>query len=140
MQIRFNDVGPAPPPVSDSAFWKSFETALVGAATDVLQISSRDLDSTYRAQDGNGRLGELVIYDRVPGGAGYAQRINEELPTILVAALRRVQSCPNPQCDIEASCYACLRSYNNQFNWDQLRRRVVADWLEQVSTGLKLST
>ena len=60
--------------------------------------------------------GELVVYDRVPGGAGYVSRIGKELPGILEATLRRVLNCTNPQCDPQGSCYTCLRSYGNQFS------------------------
>jgi hypothetical protein len=130
MQLRFDRVHPAPPQVTDSSFWMSFQTAFVGAASDVLQIPPRDLASTYRAQDGNGRMAELVLYDRVPGGAGYAERIQQNLGEVLAAVLRRVRSCPNPLCDPQASCYTCLRNYHNQFYWDQLRRAVVTNWLE----------
>ena len=74
--------------------------------------------------------GEVVVYDRVPGGAGYVQRIEVELLRVLHATLDRVKSCPNPQCDPDAACYACLRSYQNQFYWDQLQRSTVSNWLE----------
>jgi hypothetical protein len=30
------------------------------------------------------------------------------------------------------SCYSCLRTYGNQFNWDLLRRNLVANWLRPV--------
>jgi hypothetical protein len=132
MQLRFDRVHPAPPPVTDSSFWMSFQTAFVGAASDVLQIPPRDLAATYRAQDGNSRMAELVLYDRIPGGAGYAERIQQNLRQVLQAVLHRVRSCPNPQCDPQASCYACLRNYHNQFYWDQLRRSIVTNWLAEA--------
>ena len=76
--------------------------------------------------------GELVVYDRVPGGAGYVSRINAELPGILEATLQRVLNCTNSQCDPLGSCYACLRSYGNQFQWENLHRNLVSDWLADV--------
>ena len=91
---------------------------------------------TYRAQDGGAKRGEIVVYDRVPGGAGYVQRIEQELSEVLRATLDRVKKCPNPQCDPDASCYACLRSYQNQFYWDLLKRRIVIDWLEPALLGM----
>jgi superfamily II DNA or RNA helicase len=136
LQLRFDGLHPAPPPITDAGFWLSFQTALLGAASDVLKIPPRDLDGTYRAQDSAGARGEIVIYDRVPGGAGYVSRLQHELLTLLEATLRRVADCPNPQCDIEASCYACLRSYYNQFYWDQLKRRAVVQWLEPAMLGM----
>lgn len=71
----------------------------------------------------------MVVYDRVPGGAGYVKRIVENLPTILKAVLERTSTCRNPLCDPEGSCYACLRSYANQFKWDKLKRSIVAEWV-----------
>lgn len=132
LQIRFNGVQPLPPPINNLGFWLSLQTAVLAAAADVLNIPSRDLDGTFRAQDTQGDRGELVLYDRVPGGAGYVQRIASDLVPILRKALDRVRSCRNPLCDPEASCYACLRSYYNQYYWNSLKRSVVVDWLGQV--------
>jgi hypothetical protein len=127
---RFDLTAVSPPPISDVSFWLSLHTAFISASSDVLKIPPRDLAGTYRAQDGGGRRGEIVVYDRVPGGAGYVQRIQQQLGEVLQATLQRVQACPNPLCDPDASCYACLKSYQNQIYWDQLKRSVVTAWLE----------
>jgi Lhr-like helicase len=136
LQIRFDGVSPAAPGLTSSedneSFWLSFQTAFVSAAAEVLTIPRSDIDGTYRSQTSESRSGELVIYDRVPGGAGYVERIIENLPKILERTLKRTRDCDNPLCDPEASCYACLRSYGNQFKWDKLRRIVVSSWLESV--------
>jgi hypothetical protein len=136
LQVRFDLVAISPPPITDQRFWLSLHTAFVNAASDVLKVPPRDLAGTFRAQDGGGRRGEIVVYDRVPGGAGYVQRVVQDLPAVLQATLDRVKKCPNPQCDPDASCYACLRSYQNQFYWDQLRRSAVSDWLETGLLGM----
>jgi len=136
LQVRFDLVAISPPPISDLSFWLSLHTAFVSAASDVLNIPPRDLAGTYRAQDGGAKRGEIVVYDRVPGGAGYVQRIEQDLAAVLEATLNRVKKCPNPQCDVDASCYACLRSYQNQFHWDLLKRRTVVDWLEPALVGM----
>ena len=130
VQIRFDDVTPRVPPIVNEVFWSSFEMAVVAAASDYLDIAARDLNATHRAQKAGGLSGELVLYDRVPGGAGYVGRIVESLPEILTATLTRVRACPNPMCDIQASCDACLRTYYNQTDWDRLKRREVVDWME----------
>src|ERR1035438_9219934 len=96
----------------------------------VLAIPTSDT-GTYRSQFQAGAGGELVMYDRVPGGAGYVERIVEQLGTVLQAALDRTRRCRNPLCDPEGSCYACLRSYGNQFKWNVLKRGPVARWLER---------
>ena len=139
LQLRFDLTAIAPPRVSDQSFWLSLQTAFVGAASDVLKISPRDLAGTYRAQDGGDKRGEIVVYDRVPGGAGYVQRIEHELAKVLQATLDRVRSCPNPRCDPAAACYACLRSYQNQFYWDSLKRSTVSNWLEPTLLGMGIA-
>jgi hypothetical protein len=132
LQIRFDGVLPLPPTVDRTDFWISLQTALTMAAADVLVIPPRDIDGTFRSQSEQGSRGELVIYDRVPGGAGYVERIQQELPRILGETLSRTRKCRNLQCDPQGSCYACLRSYGNQFQWENLHRNLVSDWLSQV--------
>ena len=132
LQIRFDGLRPAPPTIDNADFWISFQTAFIQAAADVLVIPTRDIDGTYRSQQDSGLRGELVVYDRVPGGAGYVRRIVDELPAILEETHRRVSSCRNPQCDPRGSCYACLKTYANQFQWERLHRSLVGDWLALV--------
>ena len=136
LQIRFDLVHPQPPGIKDTAFWLSFQTAFVGAAADVLSIPARDLDGTYRTQASPDSNVELVIFDRIPGGAGYVHRVRQDLLPILAATRKRVEECRNPRCDRKGSCYCCLRTYYNQFQWEHLRREDVADWLEQYLSGL----
>ena len=83
---------------------------------------------------------ELVVFDRVPGGAGYVHRVRHELKAILRMTLRRVEECRNPNCDRKGSCYCCLRTYYNQFQWDQLRREDVANWLGRYLSGIESGT
>jgi hypothetical protein len=132
LQVRFEGVSPQPPGIGQIDFWSSLQTAFVGAAAEVLAIPSRDIDGTFRSQTEQSPRGELVIFDRVPGGAGYVARIREELPRVLQETYRRTDDCRNPACDRQGSCYACLRSYGNQFRWQYLHRDLVADWLAQV--------
>jgi hypothetical protein len=116
LQIRFDLV--QPPGIKDTAFWLSFQTAFVGAAADVLSIPARDLDGTYRTQASPASNVELVIFDRIPGGAGYVHRVRQDLLPILAATRKRVEECRNPRCDRKGSCYCCLRTYYNQFQWE----------------------
>jgi hypothetical protein len=132
LQIRFKAVQPAPPGVDDQDFWLSWQMAFLVAAAEVLEIPQRDLGGTYRSEREGATNGELVVFDRVPGGAGYVAAIDRGLPAILRAALMRARECRNPSCDSRGSCYSCLRSYENQFLWSHLQRHRVADWLSQV--------
>jgi ATP-dependent helicase YprA (DUF1998 family) len=67
-----------------------------------------------------------VIFDAVPGGAGYAQRMFDHLPEILRSALAVVEHC---ECGEETSCYACLRSYRNQPVHEEMSRGMARDVL-----------
>jgi len=137
LQVRFDGLRLPPPTIDQTDFWISFQTAFIQSAADVLVIPARDIDGTYRSQQRSGLHGELVVYDRVPGGAGYVRRIAEELPAILEETRRRVINCRNPQCDPLGSCYACLRTYGNQFQWENLHRNLVSNWLNEALSKTK---
>ena len=130
MQIRFP--GFSTPLIGNSEFWMTLTTGLINSACEILSIDRGDLDATYRSHSEDDPKGEIVIYDKVPGGAGHVQRIRQNLRTVFHATLERLRSCSNPECDIQSSCYACLRSHRNQFCWASLRRTVPIPWL----TGL----
>jgi hypothetical protein len=132
LQIRFDGLRPEAPPITNQGFWLSLQTAFVSSAAEVLGIPARDIDGTFRSQFEQGRGGELVVFDRVPGGAGYVERVRRELLNILQTAYNRTRNCRNQTCDLRGSCYACLRNYGNQFQWDLLNRGLVADWLEAI--------
>lgn len=130
LQLRFQDCTPAAPNIQDRAFWLSFVSAFLNGASDALNIDAGDLGGTYHGWTEESFVGELVVYDRIPGGAGHIGRILDRLDQVLEAALARVRDCKCP--DLEASCYACLRSYANQFYWEELKRRPVIEWLSSI--------
>jgi hypothetical protein len=132
LQLRFSGT-PATEPISNETFWLSLQTAFVAAAAEVLSIPTNDIAATY--QNGPQDNAELIVYDRVPGGAGYVERIVKDLSGIFEAALRRTRDCRNPLCDPQGSCYACLRSYSNQFKWGQLSRGPIATWITAILAG-----
>jgi hypothetical protein len=130
LQLRFQDCTVSPPKVTDKVFWQSLLAAFLNGASKALGISINDLGGTYHGWTEESFIGELVIYDRIPGGAGYIPKIVEDLDKVLLEVLSRVRDC---KCsDKNSSCYACLRSYSNQFYWEQLSRRPVIDWLTQI--------
>jgi len=132
LQLRFSGT-PATEPISNETFWLSLQTAFVAAAAEMLSIPTNDIAATY--QNGPQDNAELIVYDRVPGGAGYVERIVKDLSGIFEAALRRTRDCRNPLCDPQGSCYACLRSYSNQFKWGQLSRGPIATWIAALLAG-----
>jgi hypothetical protein len=114
-------------------FWLSLLYALLGGMSDALGIEEGDINGVIRPIDhGGGVVGqEVVIFDDVPGGAGHALRLEGEgeLLDVLRNARNRVANCA---CGESAACYACLRSYRNQFCHDLLARGPVADYLGRL--------
>jgi len=130
LQLHFENCAPPAPDIRDRSFWLSFLSAFLNGASDALHIDASDLGGTYHGWTEESFIGELVIYDRIPGGAGHIGRIIDNLDLVLGKTYVRVADCKCP--DVEASCYACLRNYGNQFYWEELRRKAVIDWLAPV--------
>lgn len=104
--------------------WRSVLYAVMEGAARYLQIERDEIDGTvYWAANGNVRL---VIFDTVPGGAGFARQISEQIVSVLRAGLQHVQiECCGP----DTSCYRCLRNYGNQFYHNDLKRGDALDIL-----------
>jgi Lhr-like helicase len=99
---------------SGQAVWYSFGTLLSNAATITLQINPGELKVGVRPiRRTPSRIhGEVFIYDDVPGGAGYAHAIQQNLPEILQKALEIGEICSNALCS--GACYHCMYDYRNQ--------------------------
>jgi ATP-dependent helicase YprA (DUF1998 family) len=106
-------------------FWRSLTYALLAAAAQVIDVRREELDGLFRPLE-NGQA-EIVIYDNVPGGAGYSQRIADDFQKILIEAYRLTDSC-----SCESSCYDCLRTYSNQIFHHELDRKEVVRFLRPI--------
>ncbi|KAB8313912.1 DEAD/DEAH box helicase [Tolypothrix campylonemoides VB511288] len=106
-------------------FWRSLTYAILAAAAQVIDVPRTELDGLFRPL-ADGRA-EVIIYDNVPGGAGYSKRIADHFKEVLEKALEIVASC---SCD--ASCYDCLRTYSNQPFHAELNRHVVTNFLNPL--------
>lgn len=104
-------------PSDAEAIWLSTLYALLEGASHALEISRDDIDGAQSWSLDQRR--SIVLFDTVPGGAGAAKRIAENIEQVLHAALRRVQDC---DCGEETSCYGCLRSYRNARVHEKLSR------------------
>ncbi|MGO9156040.1 DUF1998 domain-containing protein, partial [Mycobacterium sp.] len=98
--------------------WLSALYAILEGASEALEISRDDIDGAL-AWSADGRR-SVVVFDTVPGGAGAAKRIAEDILPVVRSALSRVAVC---DCGPETSCYGCLRSYRNARFHDSLTRR-----------------
>ncbi len=98
--------------------WQSALYAILEGASHALEITRDDIDGALSWSEDHRR--SIVLFDTVPGGAGSAKRIAENIGRVLEAAVKRVSDC---DCGEETSCYGCLRSYRNGRFHEQLSRR-----------------
>ena len=106
--------------------------ALVDGAADVLEVPSSDLSTAIAyGADATG-IKPIVLFDRVPGGAGLVSRLQDldVLGEAVGAAVLRVEGACG--CDRDTSCYGCLRNFRNQFAHDRLQRGLAFDYLSRV--------
>lgn len=104
------------------------------AASDMLHLYPGELRSTYRLYANAGCIAEVVLYDGIPGGAGYSARLGTpqfSFRELMVGALRRLE-CPQ---NCESACRACLCDYGNQRHWDSFRRKEAMAWLKALLDG-----
>jgi len=133
--IRFNQPVPTPPEDKSPAearrhyepFARTMSEALRFAAAQILDIHAFEIRSTYKLAAPNI---DVILYDAVAGGAGYAVRLFDEVPIkrLLQAAIQRL-TCPN---DCAGGCRSCLCDYSNQRLWDIFNRLLVLEWLKTL--------
>lgn len=116
-----------------NSIWQSFGTLIANAATKVLQVDPGELRAGVRPvrRSENRVHGEIFLYDDVPGGAGYARRVRDNLSAILALALQLGNACPNATC--ESGCYQCILDYRNQALHARLDRPYGTDLLRYVT-------
>lgn len=94
--------------------------ALASGASEIMEVPATDLSAAVVL--GMRGVSQIVLYDNVPGGAGLVSRLEEPplLMRVMHAARERVDG--RCGCRFEDSCYACLRSYSNQYAHGKLQR------------------
>lgn len=138
VRMRFAaDRVPGLPPPTDLGFWRSLSYAVLKGAVIELQIERNDLGAIVQPYNAGAAYGqEIILYDAVPGGAGYCRyfRSHERIERILKAALEIVTQC---DCDPDSSCHRCLRTYDNAAYHRQLRRGPVAETLTRILAAMR---
>lgn len=76
----------------------------------------------------------FILYDTTPGGAGHVKRLNNYnmLKQVLKSAYERAKNCTCGGVEGDSSCYACLRTYQNQKHHDILKRKYVLSFLDNM--------
>lgn len=139
LDVQYEDDGTITPDTDRQnpglKFWLSLTSALLAAAAQVIDVPRTELGGLFVPLAD--QRAEIVIYDDVPGGAGYSRRIANRFDEVLKKAYEIVSSCA-----CETSCYDCLRTYSNQPFHAQLNRNQVTKFLrpivEQVSPDEQL--
>jgi len=106
------------------ANWLSSLYALLEGASHALEISRDDINGALSWSVEHRR--SIVLFDTVPGGAGAAKKIAENIGLVLETAVKRVTDC---DCGEETSCYGCLRTYRNARFHEDLSRRAALNLL-----------
>ena len=91
-----------------------------------MDIEPADIGVSWRwlAKRMEGTGFEVILYDRTPGGAGFAK---DGLDNWQQVVRRAYEICE--QCTCEKACYDCLKDYNNQSHHEKLDRLAVAKFL-----------
>lgn len=92
----------------DEGLLASTAEALLIAAATYLETEPGEL-AAFPRRVGRDRPGQVVLYETVPGGAGYLQELAASLPAAAKAAYQRLfgHSCLK-------ACYRCLKHFGNQ--------------------------
>lgn len=106
------------PPALDNNAWESVMWALFTAASNILEAPETELGGTMRPSEAGGM--SIMIYDDVPGGAGHAKRLFEEVERLFEEAYRTVDG--HCGCGDETCCYGCIANYYNQAKQSGLSR------------------
>ncbi len=109
--------------------------ALIRGIIRTLDLEDSDISGCLQCISTTAGTGYcFVFYDTTPGGAGHMRRLQDQ--QLLLRAIRHaydlVSSCSCGGEEGHASCYACLRSYDNQKYHDLLERSLAIQYLKQI--------
>jgi very-short-patch-repair endonuclease len=129
----------------DEGLLVSVAEALLVAATSYLETEANEI-AAFPRRIGRARPGQVVLYETVPGGAGYLEELARKLPQAAAAAYQRIFGH-----DCERACYRCLKRFGNQRWHALLDKTLVRDLLfdlagtepvepRQVQAGASVAT
>lgn len=105
----------------DHSIALSFLYAFLDGISIAYNIERNDINGLLDLNR-NGQSYDIIVYDDVPGGAGYIKRLMNRaaITEAVKAAKTKVsQNC----CDEDTSCNHCLRNYYNQHYHPRLKRK-----------------
>lgn len=102
----------------DDADWEAVMWALFTAAAKILEVPETELGGTTYKNEAGGF--SVLIYDDVPGGAGHARQLSDEVEELVKEAYQVVDG--HCGCGEETCCYGCIANYYNQARQANLSR------------------
>jgi ATP-dependent helicase YprA (DUF1998 family) len=114
------------------SFWLSLGYAVKNATAEVMNIEPRDLGVTIKpiAKTDVDNYQAILLYDDVPGGAGYCKYIAENFEQIVKVAKEILDNC---KCSLDGpACYNCLCEYSNSRYQHLLKRGQVIEYLTKL--------
>ena len=121
-------------------WWEDAMITLVEAlritASKHLEIDPDELKSGYRLvqnDTGSGLVAEFFLYDTAAGGAGYAEKVGQDLSLVLNETLDHLEKCTNPDC--VTSCRECLENPGNKFLHPHFDRKLAGRLLRFALHG-----
>ena len=118
---------------------RTISEALRLAVIGLLRLQPAEVRATYRLYGAIGNTLEVVLYDAVPGGAGYCARIGDAGFSFdaLLRKTRERLDCP-VNCD--SGCRSCLCDYGNQRYWDSFERLYALEWVDALLDPSKVQS
>jgi hypothetical protein len=116
-----------PPEGKEKEFLTTLKNALTFATAIMLEADESEIGGFERIlEDEKGsKQYQIVLYESVPGGAGYLERVANQLPEVARIAFEFLS-----KCECTTSCYKCLRTYYNQREHAYLYKNLVLRLLE----------
>ncbi|MCK5243461.1 DEAD/DEAH box helicase [bacterium] len=103
----------------------SLAFALKKGLCTVLDIEPSDIGVSWRwLANKNDKVGEIILYDYAPGGAGFVKEGIDNWQQV-VNITREICKV----CKCEKACYDCLKDYGNQSYHEKLNRYTVTEFL-----------
>ena len=110
-------------PLYDASLLVSAAEALLIAGTAYLETEPTEI-AAFPRRMGEGRPGQVVLYETVPGGAGYLEELAANLPAAAAAVYQRLFGH-----DCARACYRCLKRFGNQLWHGLLDKELVRGML-----------
>lgn len=135
LQLRIDHRIPLPPDLSADEHEtlrlevaRTLTEAVRIALAEVLEIQDGEITGTFRWRLSAGP--EIIIFDSVPGGAGYVGMFFQKFTAKdLLQGAARVLECPK---NCTNGCSHCVWTYSNQIYWDQFRRNESFNWVKTL--------